>query len=147
MTSSAPTVKQEAPPPLGFVTLLFTDVERSTARWEEQGERFGEALAIHDRVIREALARHSGFEVKSRGDGFLLAFSNAADAVRCAVDIQHELEHAEAENPVWQIGRVRARMGIHSGDTTYRDHDYYGSDVNRAARICDAGHGGFILVS
>src|SRR5437868_8298877 len=75
-------------PPQGFVALMFTDIEGSTAGWEKHGPLFGEALEIHDRLMREALARHGGFEVKTVGDAFMVAFARAADAVRCAAEIQ-----------------------------------------------------------
>lgn len=135
-------------PPQGVVTLLFTDVEGSTAQWEQFAHRFGEALQLHERLIREAIARHHGYEVKTVGDSFMVAFQRPADAVRCAADIQATFAMAEAQFPVWrEVGGIRVRIGIHTGEPTFRDNDYFGPPVIRAARIADAGHGGMTLLS
>jgi len=135
-------------PPQGVVTLLFTDVEGSTAQWEQFADRFGEALQIHDRLIREAIARHNGYEVKTVGDSFMVAFQRAADAVRCAADIQAEFAMADTRHAAWrEVGGIRIRIGIHTGEPTFRDNDYFGPPVIRASRIADAGHGGMTLLS
>src|SRR5205823_11405345 len=112
-------------------------------RWERFGERFGEALQIHDRLVRAAISRFNGFEVKTVGDAFMVACANASDAVHCALEIQRALAEAGEDQAVWnEVGGVRVRIGIHTGEPAFRDNDYFGPPVNRAARICDAGHGG-----
>src|SRR5437879_692053 len=110
-------------PPQGVVTLMFTDVEGSTTRWERHPNLFGDALAIHDRLIREAVHRYNGYEVKTVGDAFMVAFHSAADAVRCAVAVQATFLATSSEEPVWsQVGGVRVRIGIHTGEPIFRDN-------------------------
>jgi predicted ATPase/class 3 adenylate cyclase len=135
-------------PPEGVVSLMFTDVEGSTAKWEAYPAKFGEALQIHDAIMREAIARHNGFVVKTVGDAFMAAFSDAASAVLCAADVQTALAEASDKQPLFdEVGGIRVRIGVHTGAPTFRENDYFGPTVNRAARICDAGHGGMTLLS
>jgi DNA-binding NarL/FixJ family response regulator/class 3 adenylate cyclase len=129
--------------PYGTVTLLFTDVEGSTKLVHELGDAYGGVLADHRRLVREAVAAAGGFEVDSRGDEFFLAFHEAQDAAAAAVALQQSL----ASHP-WPAGtQVRVRVGLHTGRPVVRDGAYLGMDVHRAARICQAGHGGQVLVS
>jgi predicted ATPase/class 3 adenylate cyclase len=138
---------QTIQPPQGVVTLLFTDVEGSTAAWEKYADTFGEALQIHDRKLRAAIVENDGYVVKTVGDAFMAAFATAPDAVSAALRIQRELAEGD-ESPAWHaVGGVRVRIGIHTGEPAFRGNDYFGPPVNRAARISDAGHGGMILVS
>ena len=123
--------------PGGTVTLLFTDIEGSTRLLHELGERYADVLAEHRRLLREAFARHGGVEVDTQGDAFFVAFARASDAVAAARDGQTALEG----------GRVRVRIGIHTGEPVLTDEGYVGADVHRAARIMGAGHGGQILLS
>ncbi len=135
-------------PPQGVVTLMFTDVEGSTTRWEKYHQAFGEALQVHDRIIREAIARNNGFEVKTVGDAFMVAFQNAADGIRCAAEIQAAFAEESEANTLWvDVGGVRVRIGLHTGEPIFRDNDYFGPPVNRAARISDSGHGGMTVIS
>ena len=130
--------------PTGTVTLLFTDVEGSTLLLERLGaERFAEVLALHRRVLREAFARHGGYEVDEEGDAFLVAFQGAGEAVAAADEAQQGLASA-----VWpQEGGLRVRMGVHTGEPLPVPPKYVGMDVHRAARIMAAGHGGQVLLS
>ena len=130
--------------PTGTVTLLFTDVEGSTLLLERLGaERFAEALALHRRVLREAFARHGGYEVDEEGDAFLVAFPGAGEAVAAACEAQQGLASV-----VWHPeGGLRVRMGVHTGEPLPVPPKYVGMDVHRAARIMAAGHGGQVLVS
>ena len=130
--------------PTGTVTLLFTDVEGSTLLLERLGvEQFAEALALHRRVLREAFARHGGYEVDEEGDAFLVAFPAAGEAVAAAREAQLGLASV-----VWPLeGGLRVRMGVHTGEPLTVPPKYVGMDVHRAARIMAAGHGGQVLVS
>ena len=117
---------------------MFTDVEGSTRLLAELGsERYGEELRSHRESLREAVVAHGGVEVKSEGDGFFLAFERASDALLAA----EALQAASADT------RMRARVGIHTGEPLLIDGDYVGLDVHKAARISDAAHGGQVVVS
>lgn len=130
--------------PAGTVTLLFTDIEGSTRLLERLGpERYGEALDLHRRLLRDAFGRHDGYEVDCEGDAFFVAFSRAHDAVRAAAEGQQALAGA-----AWpEEGEIRVRMGIHSGEPLSVTPKYVGLDVHKAARIMAAGHGGQVLLS
>jgi predicted ATPase len=121
--------------PRGTVTFLFTDIEGSTRLLGELGaERYGNALAEHRRVLREAFERNGGVEVDTQGDAFFVAFPTAPGALAAALEAQEELE-------------LPVRMGIHTGSPLLTDEGYVGADVHRAARIAAAGHGRQVLVS
>jgi predicted ATPase/class 3 adenylate cyclase len=122
--------------PSGTVTFLFTDVERSTRLLQELGDAYAEALGEHRRLLRDAFARHGGVEVDTQGDAFFVAFARASDALAAARDAQSDLD-----------GRVRVRIGLHTGEPLLTQEGYVGLDVHRAARIAAAGHGGQVLVS
>ena len=129
--------------PSGTVTFLFTDIEGSTRLWQEHPESMRLALARHDELLRSAVAVHSGYLVKTTGDGVHAAFATASEAVAAAVDGQLALG-AEA----WPLrAPLRVRMGLHTGPAELREGDYYGSSVNRSARIMAVAHGGQIVIS
>lgn len=131
-------------PPEGTVTIVFSDIEGFTSLNERVGDRaIQEILRDHNAIIRGQLAAHGGFEVKSQGDGFMMAFSGATRALRCAVGIQRELRayNRGREEP------VQIRMGLHTGDAIRESNDFLGHTVNLAARIADKASGGEILVS
>ena len=129
--------------PHGTVTLLFTDVEGSTKLVQELGDAYAGVLADHRRLVREAVAAAGGHEVDSRGDEFFLAFQDAGAAAAAAIALQQSLAGHD-----WPAGvQVRIRVGLHTGSPTVRDGAYFGMDVHRAARICQAGHGGQVLIS
>ena len=127
--------------PSGTVTFLFTDLEGSTRLWEEYPEAMKGALACHDAILRDAVTVHAGQVVKTTGDGFHAAFSTAHDAVDAAVAAQVAL----GGEPWGVTGPLRVRMGLHAGEATERDGDWFGSDVNRAARVMAVAHGGQVL--
>ena len=129
--------------PSGTVTFLFTDLEGSTRLWELHPEAMQAALARHDGIVRDAIETHDGFVVKTTGDGFHAAFDTAHDAVAAAVDAQLAL----GDEPWEATGPLRVRMGLHSCEAELRDGDYYGSAVNRAARLMSVAHGGQVVVS
>jgi predicted ATPase/class 3 adenylate cyclase len=127
----------------GTVTFLFTDLEGSTRLWEERPEAMRSALALHDVLVHGAIAQHDGHLVKSTGDGVFAVFERAQDAVAAAVAAQVGLGGAD-----WPDGlALRARMGMHSGQASERDGDYFGPDVNRAVRVTSSAHGGQIVCS
>ena len=129
--------------PSTVTTFLFTDLEGSTRLWEEAPERMRPALAQHDSLLRAAIARHRGTVVKMTGDGVHAAFADPADAVHASLELQQALVDAEAAHGV----PLRVRCGVHLGADEYRDRDFFGAAVNRAARIMSAAHGGQVLVS
>jgi predicted ATPase/class 3 adenylate cyclase len=129
--------------PSGTVTFLFTDIEGSTRLWDEHPEAMSSALACHDRILTDAVAAGSGYVFSSGGDGIAAAFSRSADAVTAAVAAQRAL-HAESWPPE---AVLRVRMGLHTGETEERDGNYFGSPLNRAARLMAAAKGGQIVVS
>lgn len=130
-------------PPVGAVTFLFTDIESSSRLWEQFPAQMATALAAHDRIQRETIAAHAGFVFKTVGDAFCAAFADPLSAVTAAVTVQQ----AMAAHPWEETGPLKVRMGLHTGTAEFRDNDYFGPPLNRAARICSAGHGGQVLVS
>ena len=127
--------------PSGTVTFLFTDLEGSTRLWQEHPEAMQPALARHDEIVNAAIGAHGGHVVKTTGDGFHAAFGTAQDALAAALDAQTAL----AGEPWGATGPLVVRMGLHTGETQERDGDYYGTAVNRAARVMAVAHGGQIL--
>ena len=130
--------------PVGTVTFLFTDIEGSTQLLKQLGgDRYGEALADHQKILRGAFAEHGGHEIDTQGDSFFVAFGRAKDAVSCAIACQLRLaEHSWPDDT-----QLRVRMGIHTGEPAMGGQRYVGLGVNRGARIAAAGHGGQVLVS
>jgi predicted ATPase/class 3 adenylate cyclase len=129
--------------PTGTLTLLFSDVEGSTALLQRLGARYAEVLDEHRRLLRAAFQGHEGREVDTHGDSFFVAFARATDAVAAAVAAQRGL----AEHP-WPDGAaVRVRMALHTGEPALWGGGYVGLDVHRAARLGAAGHGGQVLLS
>lgn len=129
--------------PTGTVTFLFTDIEGSTALWERAPDAMREALLRHDEILRDAVVSHAGFVFATGGDGFAVAFSTAGSAVEGAVEAQRTLR-----SEPWSAGvELKVRMGLHSGESNERDDDYFGPNVNRAARLMASAHGGQIVVS
>ena len=129
--------------PSGTVTFLFTDIEGSTALWQEHPASMGPAVERHDEVIRSAVEQRGGYVFTTAGDSFAVAFARADEAVRASVEAQTRLlDEAWPPDTV-----ISARMGLHTGEATERQGDYYGVAVNRAARLMSIGHGGQILLS
>src|SRR5919197_883958 len=129
--------------PDGTVTLVFTDVEGSTQLVQRLGEGYAQVLADHRRLFVDAVTAADGHVVDHRGDEFFVVFTDPAQAAEAGCAAQR----AFAEHP-WPEGvDLRVRMGMHTGEPTFRDGAYYGLDVHRAARICQAGSGGEGLLS
>jgi predicted ATPase/class 3 adenylate cyclase len=130
--------------PVGTVTFLFTDIEGSTRLGQAVGPaRYGEILERHRELLRAAFSASGGIEVGTEGDSFFVVFERPAAAVAAAADGQRALAGA----PWDPEATVRVRIGIHSGEGILADGTYVGNDVNRAARIAAAGHGGQTLLS
>jgi len=146
METIAKLIQQERPDlapvasPEGTVTIMFTDMEASTATNEAMGDdRFLPLLLRHNEIVRALAESAGGSVVKSQGDGFMLAFASARRSVDCATAIQKEVEALDE--------RIRVRMGIHTGEPVRHSDDFYGRDVAYAARLGAAAAGGEILVS
>ena len=129
--------------PSGTVTFVFSDIEGSTALVKRLGDRYGDVLADHRRLMREALGDRGGVEIDTQGDAFFFAFARARDAVAASVEAQRaHAAHA------WPEGvDVRMRMGLHTGEPAVGEEGYHGLDVVRAARLCSAAAGGSVLLS
>jgi class 3 adenylate cyclase len=127
----------------GTVTFLFTDIEGSTQLVTSLGEGFDPLLAAHNELLREAIARADGTEVSTEGDAFFAVFATAPGALAASVEAQRAL----AAHPWPEDATIRVRMGLHTGEARLGSDNYIGTDVNRAARIAAAGHGGQVLLS
>jgi adenylate cyclase len=126
--------------PSGKVAILFTDIEESTALNERIGDRaFVRLIDRHDKMVRRHVTSRSGHIVKSQGDGFMVAFAQPQQAVRCSIDVQHSLQK--------QPNGIRVRIGIHMGKSVRRGDDLFGRNVAMAARVAGQADGGEILVS
>ena len=129
--------------PTGTLTMLFSDIEGSTALVRRLGERYGEALSAQRTLLRVAFRSFGGRELSTEGDSFFVVFESAIAAVGCCVAGQRALARHD-----WPDGvTVRVRMGLHSGEPTRHEDNYVGLDVHRAARIAAAAHGGQVVLS
>jgi len=131
--------------PSGTVTFLFTDLEGSTQLWERHPAAMRAALARHDARLRQAIEAAGGQVVKTTGDGCLAVFATAHDGLAAALAAQLSLA-AEAWDEI-KPDALRVRMALHTGEAEMRAGDYYGSAVNRAARLMALAHGGQVLLS
>ena len=125
------------------LTYLFSDVEGSTQLWERHPEGMQGALARHDAILRAAVEGCGGTVVKTTGDGLMAVFGSAPDAITASLAAQEGLR----DEPWGETGPLRVRMGMHVGEAQTRGGDYYGTAVNRAARVMAAAHGGQVLLS
>jgi predicted ATPase/class 3 adenylate cyclase len=127
-------VDDDAPRPVsGVLTFLFTDIEGSTRRWEADADAMRAALDAHNDVLRDAVAAHDGHVFTYTGDGMCAVFASPRQAVDAAIAAQRLLE-------------LPVRMGIATGEAELRDGEYFGTVLNRTARVMAAGHGGQILL-
>jgi class 3 adenylate cyclase len=129
--------------PSGFVTLMLTDIEGSTALLQRLGDDYGELLDGVRTLLKDAVLASRGHVVDTRADEFFAVFEPPAAALEAAVSVQRALRERAWVNDL----EVRVRVGIHSGYPTIRADNYIGMAVHTAARICDAAHGGQVLVS
>ena len=131
--------------PEGIVTILFTDVVESTRLRQRLGDDVAQELfREHNRILRDQIGKHSGFEVKTSGDGFMVAFTDVAGALNCAIAIQRAIAQHNREHPGQQL---QVRIGLNCGQTIKEEEDFFGTAVVVAARIASLARGGEILVS
>ena len=129
--------------PSGTVTFVFTDIEGSTRRWEQDVDAMQADLAIHDDLLNVVFTSNDGAVFKHTGDGMCAVFASAHSAVNAAAAAQRALAAAD-----WApLDELKVRVGVHSGEAEQRNGDYFGMALNRVARIMDAGHGGQVLIS
>ena len=134
-------MKSQPDPPTGDVTFLFTDIEGSTALWDQTPDAMTQSLAEHDLRIGSIVDRHDGYVFSTAGDSFAVAFQSAVEAVEAAVDVQLAfLEPAAGLT-------FKVRIGVHSGMASIRGGDYFGTAVNRSARLSGSAHGGQLVLS
>jgi class 3 adenylate cyclase len=118
---------------------MFSDIEDSTELLARMGDAdWLDLVGAHNAKVREQLRRHGGHEVKSQGDGFMIAFASTRAALECAADIQRAIQ---------AIGDVRVRIGLHRDEVLHHEEDFYGLGVVFAARLADQAQGSEILVS
>lgn len=129
----------------GTVTMLFSDIEGSTALNHRLGDRgWVQLLSKHDRLLKRAIDAHTGHVVKTQGDGFMVTFVEASEAVGAALEIQRRLENVRAES---RLSGIRVRIGAHRGSAVRRDGDLFGRNVAYAARVAAQAKGGEVVVS
>jgi predicted ATPase/class 3 adenylate cyclase len=128
--------------PSGAVTFLFTDVEGSTRLWAAHTAAMEQAMVSHDALLRTAIEAHAGWVFSTAGDGVGAAFPRPADAAAAALDAQRSLHAGDWTGLPHPL---RVRMGLHAGVAYERGGDYFGPEVNLAARVMAAAWGGQIL--
>jgi predicted ATPase/class 3 adenylate cyclase/uncharacterized low-complexity protein len=129
--------------PTGTVAFLFSDIEGSTRRWDAYGDAMRDAVRRHDEILRSEIERRRGYVFKTIGDAFCAAFWSVGEALEAAVGAQRQLGRENFAG----VDELRVRMAIAAGEADERSGDYFGTAVNRVARLLSAGHGGQILVS
>ena len=153
VAQSPPPPAQDAPAASPFRTILFTDIEGSTALTQRLGDaKAREVMREHERITREALAAHGGSEVKTMGDGFMASFGSATKALECAIAVQQAFEARNADVGAQHAAPLRVRIGLNAGEPIAEDDpdgrgDLFGTAVIRAARIAALAQGGEILVA
>jgi class 3 adenylate cyclase len=143
VAQSSPQPAQEAPAASPFRTVLFTDIEGSTAMTQRLGDaKAREVMREHERITRECLRAHGGSEVKTMGDGFMASFGSAVKALECAVAVQRAFAEHSAGGEA-----IRVRIGLNAGEPIAEEADLFGTAVIAAARIAARAGGGEILAS
>ena len=131
----------------GTVTLLFTDLVGSTEQRQKLGDEEADKLRrTHFRLLREAVGVRHGHEVKNLGDGLMVAFASAVDALACAVAMQQALYYHNQQDAEHQH-QLQVRVGLHVGEPAHEEADYFGTTVDIASRLCNSGDGGQIVAS
>lgn len=135
---------QAQTPPVGTVTMLFTDVEGSTRLAQELGPSWPEVLTDHRRIVRKAIADAGGFIEATEGDSFFATFASPSSALDAAINAQRSLR---AHDWPPAVGELRVRMGMHTGDVEHTDGHYVGLEVHRGARVGAVACGGQVLLT
>jgi adenylate cyclase len=131
--------------PSGLVTILFTDIESSSALRQQLGDVGAQELVrVHNTIVRNALGAHAGSEIKHTGDGIMASFSSALGALECAVAIQRGVADHVAAHPEASLG---VYVGLNAGEPIAEERDLFGTSVDLARRLCDQAAPGEILVS
>lgn len=142
---NAVTIRARPPQATGVVTVLFTDLENSTATRVRLGDaRAQEIVRVHNAIVREALSRYQGKEIKHTGDGIMASFPVASGALGCAIAIQRSVtSHVQAhpESP------LQVYIGLNAGEPIVDEQDLFGTSVDLAARICERAEPGQIVAS
>ena len=129
----------------GFATILFTDMESSTALTQQLGDAGAqEVRRLHNDIVRSALAANAGSEIKHTGDGIMASFSTASSALDCAIAIQRGVAAHKEAHPESPLG---VYVGLNAGEPIAEDDDLFGTSINLAARICDHAEAGQILAA
>jgi predicted ATPase/class 3 adenylate cyclase/Tfp pilus assembly protein PilF len=125
-----------------MLVFFLTDIERSTEKWEKHRDKMGEILFRHDQILKQTIEKCKGEIIKHTGDGVFAVFREGAP-LHCAIELQKRFETEK-----WgDVGEIRIRIGIHAGDAEKRGNDYFGTAVNRTARIMEAAWGGQIVLT
>lgn len=167
-TTTTTTPPPPPPPPQGSLSIVFTDIVKSTAIWEKDATAMMQAMQLHDHMIRHLTEANQGYEVKQNGDGFMVAFPTATSAVQFCLDVQEQLLDEKWPREILKLppGReakdsdghllfrgLQLRMSAHWGspvcnwNDVIQRMDYLGPMVNRAARFIEATEAGQIVVS
>ncbi|MCB0669052.1 MAG: tetratricopeptide repeat protein [Saprospiraceae bacterium] len=126
-----------------IITFIFTDIQGSTQLARSLDQDYPQVLATYREVIRKVVARNFGLIIDSAGDGFFITFKDVLQGVRAAGEIQAKL--ARSQFP--KEAEVLVRIGIHTGFAVATESGYTGLAVHKTSRICDAAHGGQVLLS
>lgn len=127
----------------GDVVIVFSDIEGSTRLNEELGDRdWVRVLERHTKLVDKLVTAHAGHVVKNQGDGFMIAFADAGQAVLCCIGIQQGLDEGNGRRTP-----IRVRIGVHMGSSVRRGDDLFGHNVAIAARVADQAAGGEILIT
>ena len=129
--------------PTGTVTFLFTDIEGSTSLWEAHPRAMRWAARRHDSILKQEVLANHGVVFKHTGDGICAAFGAPSEAIAAAFDAQRAL----LVEPWGEIGGLRVRMGVHTGEVEQEDGDYAGTALNLVSRLMSAAHGGQTVLS
>jgi len=155
------------PAPTGNVTLVFTDVQGSTTQWEKHPEIMAQGLKLHNHAMRSSFPNFGGYEVKTEGDAFMLAFQDPIKALSWCIETQNNLlkvnwpeelyshpdSAVDSQNGETLWRGMRVRMGVHCGEPSCEPDpvtgrmDYFGQMVNRSARVESCANGGQIVIS
>lgn len=126
-----------------MLAFFFSDIENSTWLWEHYTEQMWDVISRHDAILKACVVNYSGHIVKHTGDGVFVVFDQNGRPLECAVEIQRRLDREDWSS----IEGLRVRIGIHAGTAEKHANDYFGPDVNKAAKVLAITKGGQILIT